>query len=308
VKALRASTIAASLLFAAAAAAFGASPSVVIYPSGLTVPENLLRIELRFSLALPAPLSIDHVKLFDAGGREIESAFLDASLPSADLRRVTILLHPARVKSGVGANLLFGRALHVGSVVTLVVDHPALAKPVRKTWRVAAFDAEPPQPTRWTFEPPRRGSRSPIVIQLDAPICSSAEALIAIRGPDGRRLDGTARLEDGETVWRFLPSRPWRAGSHAVVTHQDIEDPAGNRPCAPFELIDASRVRCEEGTAQPFEVVKQSKQPGARTSSALAVVARRALVLGTCATFARLLSALPCASMHLSGVWAPLSH
>jgi hypothetical protein len=259
VKTLRASTIAASLLFAAAAAAFGASPSVVIYPSGLTVPENLLRIELRFPLALRAPLSIEHVKLFDAGGREIDNAFLDPPLPSADFRSVTILLHPGRVKSGVGANLALGRALHSGSVVTLVVDHPALTKPARKTWRVAVFDAKSPQPSHWTFEPPRRGSRSPIVVHLDAPISSSAEGLIAIRGPDGRRLDGTARLEHGETVWRFVPAQPWRAGSHAVVTHQDLEDPAGNRPCAPFELIDASRVRCEEGTAQPFEFSSEGK-------------------------------------------------
>ncbi len=174
---------------------------------------------------------------------------------------MTILLHPGRVKSGVGANLAFGRALHAGSMVTLVVDHPALAKPGRKTWRVTAFDAESPQPTRWTFEPPRRGSRSPIVIHLDAPISSSAEALIAIRGPDGRRLAGTARLEDGETVWRFVPARPWRAGPHAVVTHQDLEDPAGNRPCAPFELIDASRVRCEEGTAKAFLTRLHAKRP-----------------------------------------------
>jgi pimeloyl-ACP methyl ester carboxylesterase len=70
--------------------------------------------------------------------------------------------------------------------------------------------------------------------------------LIAIRGPNGRRLAGTSSLEDGETVWRFVPTRPWQAGSYAVVTHQDLEDPAGNRPCAPFEVIDASRVRCEE--------------------------------------------------------------
>jgi len=256
VTAVRASTIAASLLLVAAATAFGAGAAVVVYPSGSTIPENLLRIELRFPAAPRSPLNIDRVKLFDAGGREIENAFLDLALPSADSRRVTILLHPGRVKSGVGANLAFGRALHAGSVVTLVVEHPALTKPVHKTWRVTAFDAESPQPTLWTFEPPRRGSRSPLVIHLDAPISSSAEALIAIRGPDGRRLVGTASLEDGETVWRFVPARPWRAGRYAVVTHQDLEDPAGNRTCAPFELVDASRVRCEGGTTRPFRVVR----------------------------------------------------
>jgi hypothetical protein len=137
--------------------------------------------------------------------------------------------------------------------VTLVVDDPALAQPVRKTWEVTAFDAESPRPAQWTLEPPRQGSRDPIVVHLDAPISSSAEALIAVRSPDGRRFAGITRLERGEIVWRFVPARPWRAGKYAVVTHPDLEDPAGNRTCAQFEAVDESRVHCEEGTAQLFE-------------------------------------------------------
>jgi len=244
--------ITSSLLTTAAAAAFGAGPSVAVYPSGPTVPENLLRIELRLSSSMKPLLEMEHVRLLDSDGMEIESPFLDVPLPGADSRRLTILLHPGRVKSGLGANLALGRALRSGSAVTLAIDHPALAQPVRKTWRVTPFDAASPQPAHWTFEPPRRGSRSPMLVRLDAPISACAEALIAIRAPDGQRLPGTARLEDGETSWRFVPSRPWRGGRHALVTHRDLEDPAGNRPCAPFEGFGASRASCEQGTARAF--------------------------------------------------------
>jgi hypothetical protein len=239
--------------FAAPASGADAKPSAVVYPSGPTVPENLRRIELRFSAPLQSPLDMEHVRLFDGNGREIERPFLDLPMPDHDARQVTILLHPARVKTGVGANLALGRALHAGSVVTLVVDDPALAKPVRKTWTVTPFDAESPQPSRWRFDPPRQGSRDPLVVHLDAPISSTAEALIAIRSPDGLRFSGTVRLEEDETVWRFVPALPWRAGSYALVTHPDLEDPAGNRPCALFEMVGANRVRCEEGTARTFE-------------------------------------------------------
>lgn len=246
-------TLAAALLWAVAASpGFAAGPSVTIYPSGATVPENLLRIELRFSDPLREPLTIAEVRLLDARGREIPSPFLDLPLPTADGRRVTILLHPGRVKSGLQANLTLGRALHAGATVTLVVDHPALAQPVRKTWQVTPFDAVSPQPERWRFAPPRRGSRSPLVVHLDAPISSTAEVLIAIRGPDGERVAGVARLEQGETVWRFVPTQPWRVGNYALVTHPDLEDPAGNRPCATFETIKASQVRCAQGTVQTF--------------------------------------------------------
>src|SRR5262245_61367316 len=92
----------------------------------------------------------------------------------------------------------------------------------------------------------------PLCLSCHFQISASAETLIAIRGPDGRRLAGASRLEDGETVWRFVPVRPWRASRYAVVAHPNLEDPAGNRPCAPFEVIAASRIRCEEGTVQPF--------------------------------------------------------
>jgi hypothetical protein len=241
------------LLSVAAATSFAAKPSGIAYPSGSSVPENLLRIELRFSAPLRSPLDISHVKLFDANGREISNAFLDLPLPADNGRLVTILMDPARVKSGVGANLALRRALHRGSTVTLVVDDPAIAQPIRKTWQVTAFDANPPQPARWTFEPPRLGSQEPITVHLDVPLSLSSESLIAIRAPDGERVAGEGRLERGETVWRFVPAHRWHQGTYALVTHPDLEDPAGNRTCGPFEAVSASRVRCDEGVPRAFQ-------------------------------------------------------
>jgi hypothetical protein len=214
-------TLVALLLSAAAATSFAAKPTGIAYPSGPSVPENLLRIELRFSTPLRSPLDINHVKLFDANGGEITNAFLDLPLPADDGRMVTILMDPARVKSGIGANLALGRALHRGSTVTLVIDDPVIAQPIHKTWQVTAFDANPPQPARWTFLAPRLGSREPITVHLD--------------------------------VWRFVPAHPWRPGTYAVVTHPDLEDPAGNRTCGPFEAVSASSVRCDEGSTRDFQ-------------------------------------------------------
>jgi hypothetical protein len=145
--------VAVSLLLALAAAlGFDTRPSVLVYPSGPTVPENLLRIELHFSAPLHNPLTIDEVKLFDVNGREIDNPFLGLPLPASYGKRVTILLHPGRVKSGLRANLVFGRVLHAGSMVTLVVEHPRLGQPVRKSWEVTGFDAAPRgrHNRRWT--------------------------------------------------------------------------------------------------------------------------------------------------------------
>jgi len=244
------------LLVAVVTTALGDEPFILVYPSGDAVPENLLRIELRFSRPVFRPLGIDNIKLVDSNGIEIKDAFLDLPLPSPDFKRVTILLHPGRVKSGVGANLALGRALHAGETITLVISHPTLTKSVRKTWRITAFDAEPPQPVHWTLEPPQVGIRSPLLLHLDKPISSSAETLIAVRGPDGGRLAGDARLENSETVWRFVPVQSWGPGNYTVVIHPELEDCAGNRRGALFEAPDISRVRDYAETVQQFALTE----------------------------------------------------
>ncbi|MGH2396147.1 MAG: hypothetical protein ACRDFW_03995 [bacterium] len=181
--------LACGLLVSASPVAGGQSAAV--YPWGPSVPENLLRIEVRFSQPLCTPLDMSQVKLLDARGQEIEEAFLDLTLPSTDGRRVTILMHPGRVKSGVGPNVALGRVLHAGSTVSLVVDHPALAHPLIKVWTVTSFDVQPPQPGRWSFNVPRLQSRDALLVHLDKPISSSAETLIAVRGPQGQRVAGS---------------------------------------------------------------------------------------------------------------------
>src|SRR5271154_964866 len=169
--------VVAGLLFSVAAASAGldARPTGVAFPSGATVPENLLRIEMRFSEPLRRSLSLDHVKLIDSNGLEITHAFFDLPLLSADGRRVTVLLDPGRIKSGLTANMVLGRALRAGSTVTLIVDDPALAGPIYKTWQVTAFLANPPRPDQWTITRPRLGTRDPIELDLDTPLSSTAE-------------------------------------------------------------------------------------------------------------------------------------
>lgn len=251
----RAGAVLWALCAAACGPAMGAGEAMLAYPSGPAVPENLLRIELRFSPPLQTPLTLDQVRLLGQDGQPIEGAFLDLPLPSADSGTVTLLLHPGRLKSGVGANLQLGRALHAGASVTLVVDAPSRGKPLRKTWQVVQADVAAPVPASWKLNAVSGGNSLPLVVQLDAAISSTAAALIAVRGPDGKRVEGSAALADAETSWRFVPRRPWKAGRYALMTHPDLEDPAGNRACSPFEAKHGSRAACERGTLTPFTVV-----------------------------------------------------
>jgi hypothetical protein len=226
--------------------------SVEIHPAGLTVPENLLRIELRFEQPQCLPFDIARLKLLDANGLEVQHALLDLTLPSADGRRITVLMDPGRVKSGVGPNLDAGRALQEGSTVSLRLVGTDAAQPlVVKTWQVTAAASRPLRPEAWKLALPRRSSRDTLVVDMQMPISSVGEALIAVLDGHGRRVDGTTSLAEGDAAWRFTPSRPWAAGTHRLVTHPDLEDPAGNRRCAAFETSIRLTSPCE-GTSLAF--------------------------------------------------------
>ena len=230
-------------VLAAAAAAHGACAASVT-PSGDNVPENLLRIELHLAHPLSHALAMDHVRLVDEGGETIAGAFLDLPLPGDGGRTITLLLHPGRVKTGVGANVAMGRALRSGHDVGLVVDDPQLPAPIRKRWHVAQARGEGLLARDWRLTLPAVGSRSPLRVTLDSALTSSSASLIAVRAPGGERMAGVASLREGETVWEFVPTRPWRAGHHALVVHPRLEDVAGNRPCTPFEATDLSTIPC----------------------------------------------------------------
>ncbi|MEO8777933.1 MAG: hypothetical protein ABI389_04595 [Rhodanobacter sp.] len=235
-----------------------ASAMPTVFPSGTTVPENLLRIEVRLDRPLDAPLDMRHVALVDAAGKPIVDALLDLPLPSRDGREVTILLHPARIKTGVGANERLGMALHQGEVVTLVINDPQWGSPIRKSWRVTAAIRKPIAPASWKVTTPSSGTRDALQIAFPAALDSAATDLVAVAGPDGERLPGHAALSDGETRWSFVPDQAWTDGQYQIRLHPSLEDPAGNQVCSAFEQVDESSLDCRESTNITFRAKQAS--------------------------------------------------
>jgi hypothetical protein len=225
-----------------------------ITPSGPAVPENLLRIELRLDAPLSAPLDMQRVALFDANGAQIPDALLDLPLPSRDGLGLTLLLHPGRIKTGVGPNVALGLALQAGQTVTLKIDDPQLGAPLQRRWLVGAALRQPLDPQSWQLHLPRAGSRAPLRVAMPAALDGAGAGLIAVAGPDGQRLAGKAVLADGETEWRFTPSSRWRAGNYLLRIHPSLEDPQGNRICSAFEQAAQSREACRDEGTQAFKI------------------------------------------------------
>jgi len=234
---------AALLVLALTGPAAGAN---VITPSGPEVAENLLRIELHLERPLAAPLDLSHVALLDGAGRPIRDAFLDLPLLDRSGKTVTLLLHPGRIKTGVGPNVALGPALRSGQSVTLRIDDPQLGRPLEQHWQIAAPLRQPIDPQQWSVQAVHRGSRQALRVVLPAALDGEAAAAIAIQGPDGQRVAGVATLVAGEREWRFSPAQNWRTGPHLLRIHPRLEDPQGNRLCSAFEQAGQSTQSCND--------------------------------------------------------------
>jgi hypothetical protein len=237
-----------------------------VSPAGATVPANLLRIELTFDHASDIPFDMRHVHLYDEHGDTISDAFLDQPLPAADGHSVTILLHPGRIKSGVGPAMALGPALNVGADVKLVISAPDLRQPLVKHWRVTAAEHDRLAPAQWQLDLPRAGGNMPLSIRLPSAMNAGTAQLIAVGTPDGGRLRGKSEFVPDSDVWRFTPAKPWRAGAYVLRVHPDIEDAAGNRLCAAFEEAHQSRLRCDDEARIDFMIDKRHVDSGALQS------------------------------------------
>ena len=229
-----------------------AAAAAQVTPSGAQVPENLLRIVLHLDAPLSAPLDMRHVSLLDSKGAVIDGVFLDLPLEDPEHKEVTLLLHPGRIKTGVGPNLALGMALREGQAVVLRIDDPQLGQTVEKHWRVVQAVRTPLAPADWRVHAVKRSSRQALSVAFPAALDSDAASLLALQGPDGQRVAGRAVLAAGEQEWRFVPARPWRPGHYLLRVHPRLEDPQGNRLCSAFEQAAQSAQQCDEEGQRTF--------------------------------------------------------
>lgn len=209
-----------------------------IYPSAAVLPEDLLRFYIYFSAPMREGEALKHVHLLGEGGQEVQGVFLDPreELWAPTMTRLTLLLDPGRVKSGLGAHGQLGRALCAGERYRLVVDQTfrdargeALESSFEKRFLVASAGGAPPAVSRWTLAAPRARTRAPLTVRFPAPLDHALLASsVSIRAPHAGELAGEITLDQEETALRFHPREPWEPGRYSLDVDGRLEDVAGN--------------------------------------------------------------------------------
>lgn len=223
---------------------FRTGEEIELYPTAEILPANLLRLYLYLPEPVRDPDALGSIALFDADGQPISNAFLPNryDLLSPDRKRLTLLLDPGRVKTGLGAHELMGRALARGQSYILKVNWSvwsADCEPDESTLfplSIGRADFDPPDPSSWVLTPPRASTVLPLTVHLGSAHDHLSLAFrLRIVDPGGNTVPGTIELAEGETVWRFIPTGEWQKVGYKLIIDPRFEDLAGNRPGGNFE-------------------------------------------------------------------------
>ena len=191
--------------------------------------------------------ALNHVLIerMEADGQcsEVEGAIVDLvdGLWNPEQTLLTVLLHPGRVKAGLGAHAAHGRAIHVGARHRIVVkgtitdtDGNALGADVTHDF----LGSEPvvlpiavPEFERIGVE---RGTDKPIRFPLDRP-WDWFSVQVSIRAFDENDLPVAVRpsMEGHDLVVR--PVDVWSVDMIRLATRDELEDVCGNRVGQSFE-------------------------------------------------------------------------
>jgi hypothetical protein len=225
----------------------GALPAQVtdIFPSSDELPENLLRFYISFSNAMRRGRAAAEISILGPDGEPAHDVLYRApvELWDRDMRYLTVLLDPGRLKRGVGPNRELGPPLKAGQEYTLVVGSgmtdisgTPLSQSVHKRFRVTEAVREPIAIEQWTITRPGVHGHRPLVLNfpraLDRALLSQA---INIVSSDGRMIEGRMAIDQGERRLSFTPASAWAAGSYELRVAPSLEDVCGNTVMAAFD-------------------------------------------------------------------------
>ncbi len=236
-----------------------------VYPTATVLPENLLRMYVQFSQPMKTVGNLEKIKLIDAKGEKVKNIFFNNvhELWNKDQTQLTLLLDPARVKTGLRANQSLGRALVPGNNYTLVIDgledvhHQKMSTPFMKKIAVRKADVQIPDTKNWNFLIPLSNSKGSLKIHFsDMLDYNSLQQRLMVTNLENQPIKGTISIQKNETEWNFVPEEIWSSGIYLLHVNFRLEDPSGNNLNGLFDHNIGSLKYKKEGVvvSVPFKI------------------------------------------------------
>lgn len=209
-----------------------------IYPSGDTLPENLLKVYIFFSGPVQQGQSLDHIVLVRDEHDTLSSVFLDLQpeLWNKEGMVLTLWLDPGRVKRDLQPNQELGTPLHAGSRYKLIIspgwqnaEGIPLSSLYEKTFIAGLRDSLSPVPEDWMIHAPVAGTTGSLEVEFHEPL---DYVLLgnSIRVTDNKAvaIPGNLSVNADGTGLSFAPGEAWAAGGYILEIESRLEDLAGN--------------------------------------------------------------------------------
>ncbi len=242
-------------------------PEVIsIYPSGDTLPLNLLKIHIAFSKPMQEGQSVSNIAVIKKGKDTIPSIFLDLQpeLWNKERTTLTLWLDPGRIKRDLQPNRTMGLPLEQGAHYQLVIregwrDAGGVSLPFTysKEFVVSVRDSLSPGTERWTVYTPLSKGGEALKIDLHEPLdYVLLKNAIRIADDKGNSIKGVIETMDKETIISFIPSAVWTPGDYTIEIEARLEDLAGNNLNRLFDkdLLQKSTGAQKEIYRIPFHI------------------------------------------------------
>ena len=243
------------------------SPKVVsVYPTSDSLPENLLRFYVEFSHSMKAVHNLENIKLLNGKGEEIKGAIFNNvyELWDSEQKQLTLILDPARVKTGLVAHESLGRALQVNKKYQLVIEKAEdingnlLEKKHVKNFFVTKADAVPPKIENWDILLPSISSHQPLLIKFPQILDRlSLTNRIWLSNSKKEIVKGSIKISHQEKQWAFIPDNKWTKGLYVLHVNGRLEDLAGNNLNGLFDHPIGSLKENKEGETYEMELFIQ---------------------------------------------------
>ena len=236
-----------------------------VYPSSDVVPENLLRMYVQFSHPMKTTGNLEKIKIVDKQGHEVKHVFFNNvyELWNSEQTQLTLILDPARVKTGLNANESWGRAIKPDNTYQLVIEglqsanHQTMKIPFKKKIRVEKADLQVPDLKKWKMKLPKANSKEAFTVQFPQMLdYNSLKQRLIVTDSAKKPLKGSTSIRKFETEWQFQPALPWKVGSYRLYVNTRLEDPAGNNLNGLFDHKMGTLKYNREGVIEmiPFEI------------------------------------------------------
>lgn len=199
---------------------------------------------VQFSKPMKTRGNLEKIKLFDHEGIEVENVFFNNvhELWNNEQTQLTLIVDPARVKTGLRANEAYGRALEPNKTYTLTiegledVDHQKLHPVYKKKFFVTKADSTIPATKNWKFTIPKANGNASFMAEFPEMLdYNSLLQRLVITDNHNNPIQGTVTIKNEETQWFFTPNDPWTMGWYTLYINTRLEDPAGNNPNGSFD-------------------------------------------------------------------------